>query len=43
MTITTIETVDATNPVEVQTWLDANPSVVLLHVMVQGNLFYVLY
>jgi hypothetical protein len=43
MTITAIQMVDAANPVEVQAWLDANPSIQILHILIQGDLFYALY
>jgi hypothetical protein len=43
MTIVTINVADATNPVEVQTWLDANPTASLFDVAVNGSLFYIFY
>lgn len=43
MTITTIITADPSQPVEVQKWLDANPDIVIVRMMVSGNLFYVMY
>jgi hypothetical protein len=43
VTIVTIQVVDLTNPVEVQAWFDANPTVSLFDVLQNGTTFYVLY
>lgn len=43
MTIVTIITNDPSQPTEVQAWLDANPDVIVARVLVNGNIFYVMY
>lgn len=43
MTITAIITADPSQPVEVQTWLDAHPDISVQKMMVNENIFYVLY
>lgn len=43
MTIVTIAVADPSNPDEVQTWFNNNPSVTVIDFAVQGNLFYIVY
>jgi len=43
MTLQTIITLDPSNPVEVQTWLDAHPDITITEFVVSQNLFYILY
>ena len=40
MTITTIAVADISNPTEVQDWLDANPTITISYVEVDGHMFY---
>jgi hypothetical protein len=43
MTIITIIVADLGNPSEVQTWFDNNPAVITCQVLVQQNIFYIIY
>jgi hypothetical protein len=43
MTIVTISVADQTNPTEIQSWLDANPTVSICNILQNGSLFYVVY
>lgn len=43
MTIATVNVVDPANPVEVQAWLDSNPTVTISHITMFENIFYIFY
>lgn len=43
MTITTVAVTDATNPVEVQDWLDAHSSITILTMWNNGSTFFIVY
>lgn len=43
MTIDTVLIIDSVNPVEMQTWLDAHPLVVINHIVFEDHKFYIFY
>jgi hypothetical protein len=43
VTITTLNLSDKLNPVEIQAWLDANPTVTIDHILVQDTIVYIFY
>lgn len=42
-TITAIICADQTNPIEVQAWIMANPTIQPLFMFLQSNIFYIVY
>lgn len=43
MTIIVVPVQDETNPVEVQAWFNANPSITLSTIWKEGSTFYIVY
>ena len=43
MTIAAVTVGDATNPVEVQTWLDSHPTITNWRVVMSNGIFYIFY
>lgn len=43
MKIAAISVKDELNPIEVQTWLDAHPTAILLFFYIDNSIFYIIY